>query len=105
MEQFARRLVRHDGWTWLGGLDEGKDLECVLRAFDADVRFAEAATRDALPPQDAGVIVAAGSGARLVGRHFFARPVATRGVSPRVSVRGLPDEARAASDTRTAQAS
>lgn len=105
VEQFARRLVRHDGWTWLGGLDEGKDLECVLRSFDADVRFAEAATREALPAPDAGVIVPAGSGSRLVGHHFFARPVATRGAPPRISVRGLPDDARAASDTRAAQAS
>ncbi|MGE0192312.1 MAG: hypothetical protein AB7T63_09760 [Planctomycetota bacterium] len=105
MEQLALRLVRHDGWTWLGGQDAGKDLECVLRAFDADVRFAEGATRDALPSETAGVVVAAGTGHRLVGHHFFARPVAAGGTAPRISVRGLPDEALPRAGTRAAQAS
>ncbi len=94
MEQYASRLSRRDGWTWIGGRSDGKkDYECIVRAFDAAIRFTDGEGPDALPADDAGVVVPAGEGRRLVGRHFFARPLDPRGPEPRISLRGLPDDA------------
>jgi hypothetical protein len=88
MEQLALRLAADAGWRWLGGDEEArKPLSVVLRAFDVPVLFACGEERSR-PREEDAVRVPVGEGRRLVGRHFFARPVAADATG-RVTVRGL----------------
>jgi hypothetical protein len=73
VEQVALRIQKTDGWTYLGGdPDAKKPLEVVFRAFEGDVLAATGETGK--EPASESVLVPAGEGRRLEGRHFFARP-------------------------------
>lgn len=85
MESWTTTLKPDEGWRCLGSTPEKAPVEVVLRSFDGTVEFATGAGRSA--PDGAPVVVAAGTGARLSGLHFFAR--AAGGGPCRVVVRGV----------------
>jgi hypothetical protein len=102
VEQRAFRLRRGDGWTYLGGNDGPKALECVVRSFESPVRVTVGEGPDDLPAATAGELVPPGQGRRFEGHHFFARPEARAHALPGaadaagrpdalISVRGLPE--------------
>ena len=73
MDAHALRLMKTDGWTYLGGRPEAKKPpEVVVRAFEGDVLFATGG--DETAPDTDPVVVPEGEGRRLVGTHFFVRP-------------------------------
>ncbi len=89
MEQYVLRLDQAGQWTHLGSTPEEKkdDSEVVVRSFDIPI---EAATGSGPGAPDAeAVVVPAGSGHRLIGRHFFVRLPAGATGTCRVSHRGL----------------
>ena len=86
MEGIALTLKPGEGWKHLGSTPETEPVEVVLRSFDAPVRFATGKT-PRMPDGDP-VVVQPGSGARLSGLHFFAKPVRA-GEPCRILVHGL----------------
>jgi hypothetical protein len=84
----ARSLTLEPGadWRHLGGAPEAKPAECVLRSFDGPVLFATGT--GAARPDGTPVTVEAGTGARLEGLHFFAKP-APQAPRCRILVRGV----------------
>ena len=88
METHAVHLSKPE-WTYLGGDDEAKKpVELVLRSYDQDVHAATGSGANA--PDTDPVVVPAGEGRRLEGKHFFVRPsdpaqpcrIAHRGLLP-----------------------
>jgi len=87
MDHVALRLPGTQTWTYLGGKEEAKKpLEVVVRSYDAPVEIATG--DDGTTPSADTILVPAGEGRRLEGRHFFARAAATGG-SCRISYRGV----------------
>jgi hypothetical protein len=85
-EAIAMTLESGEGWRRLGSAPEEKPIEVILRSFDRPVLFATGSRVDV--PEGEPVLVAAGEGVRLEGRHFFARPAAGEGKA-RILVRGF----------------
>jgi hypothetical protein len=85
-EGVALTLPPGSGWRHLGSTPETEPVEVVLRSFDAPVLFATG--RSPSRPDGDGVEVGPGSGARLSGLHFFAKP-AGEGPACRIVVRGV----------------
>ena len=85
-EGFTLTLKADSGWLHVGSTPETAPIDVVLRSFDRPVLFATG--RGAAAPSDAPIEVAAGSGARLTGLHFFAKP-ARLGDACRILVRGF----------------
>jgi hypothetical protein len=84
-EAVAMTLDPGAAWRRVASAPEEKPIEVILRSFDRPVLFATGSGGNA--PDTEPVLVAPGEGARLEGRHFFARP--TPGDAPsRVLVRG-----------------
>lgn len=86
METHAVHLMGSE-WTYLGGDDEAaKPIELVLRSYDQDVYGATGEDQGA--PDTEPVLVPAGQGRRLEGKHFFVRP-SDPALPCRVAHRGL----------------
>jgi hypothetical protein len=81
----ALTLDPSEAWRLVGRAPEGAPVEFVLRSFDRSVLFGTGA--GAAGPDGEPVVVLPGTGARLTGLHFFARPAQGEGPA-RILVRG-----------------
>jgi hypothetical protein len=85
-EAVAVTLPPLDSWHHLGSTPENEPVEVIVRSFDRPVLFAVGASPNR--PDGRPATVAPGSGVRLTGLHFFAKP-ARPGEPCRILVRGL----------------